>query len=148
MSDETAPPRAPRARRTAADRLRAALAELHAHHGEVLMHTEKAWASITFAGTRHSLTILFAREEAVEAGDRLARFLIENSISAQSTDFDPPEECDCPRCGKPAKRKDEAPDTRELETKPGGIAFKRQAYYCAPCRRIFFPNGLRTRSEG
>ena len=53
-------------------------------------------------------------EEAVEAGDRLARFLIENSISAQSTDFDPPEECDCPRCGKPAKRKDEAPDTREL----------------------------------
>ena len=43
-------------------------------------------------------------EQAVEAGDRLARFLIENSISAQSTDFDPPEECDCPRCGKPAKR--------------------------------------------
>ena len=57
-------------------------------------------------------------EQAVEAGDRLARFLIENSISAQSTDFDPPEECDCPRCGKPAKRKDEAPDTRELQAKP------------------------------
>ena len=78
----------------------------------------------------------------MEAGDRLARFLIENSISAQSTDFDPPEECDCPRCGKPAKRKDEAPDTRELETKPGAIAFKRQAYYCAPCRRFFFPTDL------
>jgi hypothetical protein len=87
-------------------------------------------------------------EQAVEAGDRLARFLIENSISAQSTDFDPPEECDCPRCGEPAKRKGEAPDTRELQAKPGAIAFKRQAYYCAPCRRIFFSNGPRTRSEG
>ena len=69
MSDETIPPRAPRARRTAADRLRAALADLHAHHGQVLTHTEKAWASITFAGTRHSLAILFAGDEAVAAGD-------------------------------------------------------------------------------
>ncbi|HCS16881.1 MAG TPA: hypothetical protein DIW45_02955, partial [Erythrobacter sp.] len=60
MSAEPAPPRAPRARRTAADRLRAALADLHAHHGQVLTHTEKVWASITFAGTRHSLAILFA----------------------------------------------------------------------------------------
>merc|ERR1712026_312775 len=69
MSDETAQPRAPRARRTAADRLRAALADLHAHHGQVLTHTEKAWASITFAGTRHSLAILFAGDEAVEVGE-------------------------------------------------------------------------------
>ena len=81
MSDETAPPRAPRARRTAADRLRAALAELHAHHGEVLMHTEKAWASITFAGTRHSLTILFAGEEAVEAGEEFVAALPEHEFA-------------------------------------------------------------------
>ena len=68
MSDETAPPRPPRIRRTAADRLRAALTDLHARRGQVLTHTEKAWASITFAGTRHSLAILFAGDEAVEAG--------------------------------------------------------------------------------
>ena len=75
MSDETIPPRAPRARRTAADRLRAALADLHAHHGQVLTHTEKAWASITFAGTRHSLAILFAGDEAVEAGEEFVAVL-------------------------------------------------------------------------
>ena len=68
MSDKAAPLRPPRTRRTAADRLRAALADLHQHRGQVLTHTEKAWASITFAGTRHSLAILFAGDEAVEAG--------------------------------------------------------------------------------
>ena len=69
MSDKAAPLRPPRTRRTAADRLRAALADLHQHRGQVLTHTEKAWASITFAGTRHSLAILFAGEEAVAAGE-------------------------------------------------------------------------------
>ena len=75
MSDEAAPPRPPRTRRTAADRLRAALADLHAHRGQVLTHTEKAWASITFAGTRHSLAILFAGEDAVEAGEQFVAVL-------------------------------------------------------------------------
>lgn len=69
MSAEPLAPRPPRPRRTAADRLRAALADLHDHHGQVLTHSEKAWASITFAGTRHCLALLFAGEEAVEAGE-------------------------------------------------------------------------------
>ena len=69
MSAEPLAPRPPRPRSTAADRLRAALADLHAHHGQVLTHSEKAWASITFAGTRHCLALLFAGEEAVEAGE-------------------------------------------------------------------------------
>ena len=81
MSDETIPPRAPRARRTAADRLRAALADLHAHHGQVLTHTEKAWASITFAGTRHSLAILFAGGDAVEAGEEFVAALPEHEFA-------------------------------------------------------------------
>lgn len=69
MSHEANPPSPPRARRTAADRLRAALADLHDHQGQVLTHTEKAWASITFAGTRHSLALLFAGDDAIEAGE-------------------------------------------------------------------------------
>ena len=81
MSDETAPPHPPRARRTAADRLRAALADLHAHHGQVLTHTEKAWASITFAGTRHSLTILFAGDEAVAAGEEFVAALPDHEFA-------------------------------------------------------------------
>ena len=72
MSVEGKPPRKRpiRPRRTAGDRLRDALITLGEHQGQVLTHTEKAWASITFAGTRHSLSILFAGEDAVEAGER------------------------------------------------------------------------------
>ncbi len=86
--------------------------------------------------------------QAVEAGDHLARFLIENSVSAQRPASDPQQDCDCPRCGKPAKRKGEEPETRELQAKPGSVAFDRQAYFCVPCRKVFFPNGPRTRPEG
>jgi hypothetical protein len=81
MSDETAQPRPPRARRSAADRLRAALADLHAHRGQVVTHTEKAWASITFAGTRHSLAILFAGDEAVEAGEEFVAALPDHEFA-------------------------------------------------------------------
>lgn len=73
MSVECKPParqaRRPRVRRTSSDRLRDALLTLCDHRGQVLSHTEKAWASITFAGTRHSVSLLFAGEEAVEAGE-------------------------------------------------------------------------------
>jgi hypothetical protein len=58
------------ARRSTGDRLREALLALGDFRGEVITHTEKAWASITFSGSRHSLALLFAGEEAVEAGER------------------------------------------------------------------------------
>ena len=56
-------------RRSAADRLREALMALGDFRGQVLSHREKAWASITFAGARHTLTLLFAGAEAVAAGE-------------------------------------------------------------------------------
>jgi hypothetical protein len=87
-------------------------------------------------------------QQSVEAGDRLARFLIASAISNESTESDHREECDCPRCGKPAKRRDETAETRELHARPGAVAFGRQAYYCVRCRKVFFPNGPRARSEG
>ena len=73
MSVERAPPRAPLRRpaaRSLGDRLREALLALSDHHGQVLTHSERAWASITFAGARHTLTVLFAGDEAVAAGER------------------------------------------------------------------------------
>ena len=73
--------RTPRPRRSPADRLRAALAELHAHRGQVLTHTEKAWASITFAGTRHCLALVFAGDEAVEAGEHFVAALPEHEFA-------------------------------------------------------------------
>ena len=56
--------------RSAGDRLREALMALGDFHGQVLSHHEKAWASVTFAGARHTLILLFAGDEAVEAGER------------------------------------------------------------------------------
>ena len=83
MSNEGTPPKPPRVRRTAGDRLRSALADLGDHRGQVLTHHEKAWASITFAGTRHSLAILFAGPEAVEAGERFIADLPEHEFAIQ-----------------------------------------------------------------
>lgn len=81
MSSESKPPRPPRARRSAGDRLRQALLVLAEHQGQVITHTEKAWASITFAGTRHSLSLLFAGDEAVEAGERFVAVLPDHEFA-------------------------------------------------------------------
>ena len=81
MSSEGKPPRPPRGRRSAGDRLRTALMVLSEHQGQVITHTEKAWASITFAGTRHSLSLLFAGEEAVEAGERFIAALPDHEFA-------------------------------------------------------------------
>ena len=73
--------RSPRARRTSADRVRKALTELHGGHGEVLTHTEKAWASITFAGTRHSLKLVFVGADAVATGEVFVAELPEHEFA-------------------------------------------------------------------
>ncbi len=39
--------------------------------GELLSHAERAWASVTFSGSRHTVRLSFAGTEAVEAGERL-----------------------------------------------------------------------------
>lgn len=73
MSCETAlptPPRARSRRRSPSGRLREAMLVLTEHHGQIVAHNEKAWASITFAGMRHSFGLLLAGEEAVAAGER------------------------------------------------------------------------------
>lgn len=73
--------RPPMPKRSTADRLREAMLALGDHRGQVINHTEKAWASITFAGARHTLALLFAGEEAVEAGERLIAALPDHEFS-------------------------------------------------------------------
>lgn len=68
-------PRTRRARRSTADRLRDALLKLAGGHGRIASHTETAWASITFAGTRHRLELLFEDADGVAAGERLIEAL-------------------------------------------------------------------------
>ena len=81
MSSEQAIAAPRRPRRSAGDHLRSALQGLGEHHGQILTHTEKAWASITFAGTRHALSLLFAGEAAVEAGERFIAALPEHEFA-------------------------------------------------------------------
>lgn len=63
------PVTARKVRRDPANRLLGALHELGGGHGVVLRHKERAWASITFSGARHTLTLRFVGEAAVGAGE-------------------------------------------------------------------------------
>lgn len=68
-------------KRSSADRLREALLSLGDYRGQVITHTEKAWASITFAGARHTLALVFAGAEAVEAGERFIAALPDHEFA-------------------------------------------------------------------
>ena len=70
-----------RARRTAADRLRDAILALSDHHAQIVAQSERAWASITFAGARHTFSLIFAGEAAVEAGERFVANLPDHEFS-------------------------------------------------------------------
>jgi hypothetical protein len=70
-----------RPRRTLADRVRAALSQLSGGSGTMLSHNEKAWASITFAGTRHEVVLEFCGAEAVAAGEELIERLPDHEFA-------------------------------------------------------------------
>lgn len=57
------------ARRTPWMPLLSALLELGGGKGELVRHSERSWASVTFAGTRHSVVLCFTGTEAVAAGE-------------------------------------------------------------------------------
>ncbi|KEO91919.1 hypothetical protein EH31_04405 [Erythrobacter longus] len=70
-----------RARRTTADRVREALLNLSASRATCVKHEEKAWSSITFAGTRHEVTLRFEGAEAVAIGEELIECLPEHEFT-------------------------------------------------------------------
>ncbi len=70
-----------RQRRTLSDRVRSALMELTGGHGTALSHLETAWASITFAGTRHEVVLEFCGPEAVVAGEELIERLPDHEFA-------------------------------------------------------------------
>ena len=68
-------------RRDPANRLIAALFALGGGHGALVRHEERAWASITFAGTRHTLAFRFAGEAGVRAGEAFVAALPEHEFA-------------------------------------------------------------------
>lgn len=71
----------PRPRRSLADRLLAALSALGDHRGAVIHHAEESWASITFVGARHRVTLHFAGAEAVAAAETLIAALPDHEFT-------------------------------------------------------------------
>ena len=82
MHNPMKPPRPPlRARRGAGERLRDALLELCGGQATVVRHSEKSWASITFAGARHRVELAFEGDDAVAAGELLIAELPEHEFT-------------------------------------------------------------------
>lgn len=50
-------------------RLLSAVLELAGGKAELLRHRERAWASVTFSGSRHAMTLGFTGDEAIAAGE-------------------------------------------------------------------------------
>ncbi len=69
------------ARRSTWLHLLSALLELGEGQAELISHTERAWASATFAGARHRVTLRFAGAAAVEAGERFIDKLPEHEFT-------------------------------------------------------------------
>lgn len=69
-----------RKRRTPSDRLREAVILLAEGRGELLTHAEKPWSSVTFAGTRHEITLEFEGADAVAAGEDFIQNLPEHEF--------------------------------------------------------------------
>jgi hypothetical protein len=72
-------PRGPR--RSTCERLREELQALARGHALFVAHSEKSWASITFAGARHRIDLAFEGAEAVEAAENFIAWLPEHEFA-------------------------------------------------------------------
>ncbi len=70
-----------RSRRAPGERLAQALVQLAGGKGRVVRQSEANWASITFAGTKHSLDMMFEGEAALELGEDFIADLPEHEFS-------------------------------------------------------------------
>lgn len=75
------PAKRPRQRlRSPGEKLIEALQAIARGKAEILSHSEKSWASITFAGTRHIVDLQFEGADSVEAGECFIAFLPEHEF--------------------------------------------------------------------
>ena len=71
----------PRVAREPGSQLCDALRELAQDQARILAHHEKSWASVTFAGARHRIALLFEGAAAVEAGETFVTLLPEHEVA-------------------------------------------------------------------
>jgi hypothetical protein len=70
-----------RGRRAPGERLAEALLILSGGRGRITRQSEANWASITFAGTRHSFDVVFEGEAAIELGEDFIAELPEHDFA-------------------------------------------------------------------
>jgi len=68
-------------RRTLAERLESAILALCHNRAHVRSHRETPWASITFSGTRHEVSLEFTGEQETDAAERLIEALPEHEFA-------------------------------------------------------------------
>ena len=68
-------------KRDPANQLLAALYALGQGHGALLRHEDRAWASVTFAGSRHTLAFRFSGDAGVTAGEEFIAALPEHEFA-------------------------------------------------------------------
>lgn len=73
--------RTAQARREPRNRVHEALLALAEDQAAILSHEEKNWASVTFAGARHRLDLLFDGADAVQAGELFIALLPEHEFA-------------------------------------------------------------------
>jgi hypothetical protein len=67
--------------RGSATHLRGALQALAQGQAVLLSHLEQPWASVTFSGSRHTVSLQFSGLEAVEAGETFLTLLPEHEFA-------------------------------------------------------------------
>jgi len=70
-----------KSRQSSAERLGAALLMLSGGKGRITRQCETNWASITFAGTRHTVEMVFEGEGAIEIGEDFIAELPEHEFA-------------------------------------------------------------------
>ena len=71
----------PRSPRTPWMPLLSALLELAGGRGELVRHSERSWASVTFTGTRHTVVLTFSGADTIPAGEHFIDALPEHEFT-------------------------------------------------------------------
>lgn len=75
----------PRVRISPGERLLRAVIALAGPHADLMEHSEAPWASVTFAGTRHTIVLRYEGWEACDAAEALIADLPENEFTIPRT---------------------------------------------------------------
>lgn len=75
-------------------------------------------------------------QDSIEIADVIGSAMLEANVRDVE---EPPDSCLCPKCNRPAPRKDEG-DPRILQTDRGEVSWLEPEYFCRKCRRSFFPS--------